>query len=356
MTISEACYATREQVKSALDAKQTAYNDEQVDRAIQSASRSVDGFLHRVFFTTFTTNYFDWPNFQSAYPWRIWFDEAELADVTVTVPVVTSGGNVIPNENIFWGHPRYAPPYTYMELDRSTSSSFGQGDTPQRDVAILGQYGHGIGTAPAGALGGALADTTGTAVTGTNGALVGVGDTIIVGTEKMLVTDKSMVTSSQTQQGSGVSTDSQSDNLLAVTDGTKYAAGEILLLDSERMIVRSVAGNNLTVERAWDGSVLAAHSGSSVYVLRLFTVTRGAFGSTAATHLISAPVTRHLVPSLVVDLAVAEAVVQVAQETGAYSRSQGTGDNTQTGIGSGIGDIRKRCFAKYGRKARSRAV
>lgn len=61
MTISTPCYATREEVKSALDIKQTARNNDQVDRAIDSASRAVEGLLHRVFYPTFDTRYVDWP-------------------------------------------------------------------------------------------------------------------------------------------------------------------------------------------------------------------------------------------------------------------------------------------------------
>jgi len=35
-------YATREQVKAALDAAETARNDAQVDRAIESGARSIE--------------------------------------------------------------------------------------------------------------------------------------------------------------------------------------------------------------------------------------------------------------------------------------------------------------------------
>src|SRR6185312_9222401 len=110
------------------------------------------------------------------YPWKIYFDGSELADVTTTVPVVTSGGNVIPAADIFWGPWNYSPPYTFLELNRSTSASFGQGDTPQRDVAIAGTFGYNIDTDPAGTLAVALSDTTGTTVVTSNGALIGPGN------------------------------------------------------------------------------------------------------------------------------------------------------------------------------------
>lgn len=355
MAISSPAYCTREDVKRALDIKQTARNDGQVDQAVESAARSIEGLMHRVFYPTIATRYFDWPNFQLAYPWRIWFDANELADVTVTVPVVTSGGNVIPNADIFWGHPDYSPPYTYLELNRSSNASFGQGNTPQRDVAITGVFGYDLRSAPAGAVGLAMNDTTGTALQVTNGAAVGVGDNILIGTERMLVTDKVMVSTTQTQQ-SGLTTALNNDVALGVTDGTKYAIGEVLLLDSERLLIVDIAGNILTVKRAWDGSALATHTGATVYAARLLTVTRGDFGSTATTHALSIAITRTAVPGLIKSLAIAEAVVEVTLMPGAYSRSQGTGGGAQSGLGDSLPDLRTRAYTAYGRKARKRVI
>lgn len=348
------CYATREDVKSALDVKQTARNDQQVDRAIDSASRSVEGLMHRVFYPSLATHYWDWPSFQYAYPWRIWFDKAELADVTTTVPVVTTGSDIIPAANIIWGHPRYAPPYTYMELDRSTSSSFGHGITPQRDVAITGMYGFSVDTRSGGTLAAAVSSTTSSTITVSDGSLIGVGDQILIGTERMLVTDRSNTTSSQTLQSA--LTDLDNDVTVAVTTGSAFHVNEVITLDSERMLVVDVTGNNLTVIRAWDGTVLATHTGSTIYVSRLLTVVRGSQGTTAATHSNADVVSVHAVPSLIKQLTVGEAVASLTQEAGAYARSQGYGENTQTNIGQGLDAIRKQAVALYARYGRKRAI
>ncbi len=356
MSISTPCYATREDVKSALDVRQTARNDAQVDRAIEAASRAVEALCHRVFYPTYATRYVDWPNFQYAWPWRVWLDAAELADVTTTVPVVTSGGNVIPNANIFWGNPRYNPPFTYLELDRSSSSSFGQGSTPQRDVAITGTFGYSIDTRSGGTLAAAMSDTTSTSATVSDGSLIGVGDLLLVGTERLLVTGRANVTSTQTQQSTGVSTASNADVTLAVTTGSAFHAGEVVQLDSERMLVLDVTGNNLTVKRAWDGSTLATHSGATVYVSRLLTVVRGAQGTTAATHLSAAAVSVHAVPSLVRQLAVAEAVTMLTQEAAAYAGTQGSGQGAQKNVGAGLPSLREQTLAQYGRKVRQRVI
>ena len=359
MAITRATYCTRERVKQAADIKLTAHNDWQVDDAIEAAADAVDGLLHRVFYTTLTTRFFDWPNFQGTYPWKIYLDAAELADVTGTVPVVTTGGSspvTIPAANIKWGPWNYAPPYTRIELDRSSSSAFGLGNTPQQDVRITGQFGFQDIFAPAGALAAAISDTTSTTTQVTNGAAVGVGDVLKVDAERMLVTDKNAVSTGQTQQGSGVSTTSKADNLLQVTDGTKFFPREVLLLDAERMLVIDIAGNNVSVQRAYDGTTIATHTGATVYALRQLTVTRGAFGSTAATHLNAASASIAVVPPLVRELALAEAIVEVAQQTGAYAQSQGDGESKVTKIGNGLPDLRARCYTQYGRKARQRTV
>lgn len=354
-TIVAPCYATREEVKSALDVKLTSRTDAQVDRAISSVSDDIEGFLHRKFYPYDDTRYVDWPNWQYAYPWRIWLDGAELADVTVNVPIVKSGGNLIANADIFWGHPRDTPPFTYFELNRSSNTSFGQGDTPQRDVSIQGTFGYWLKTAPAGALAGAVSSTTATSFTSTDSVAAGVGDWIVIDTERMIVTNKTMASTGQTQQ-SGITTASVADVALGVTDGTKFAIGEVLLLDSERMLIVDIAGNTLTVKRAWDGTVLATHSGATIYAARQYTVTRGALGTTAATHLNAAPISVGVSPALVKQLAIAESINYVLQEQGGYARTQGNGASSAANIGMSLDALRDRVLTRYGRKHRTRVV
>jgi hypothetical protein len=352
------CYASREDVARAADIRATAYANDQIDRAICGAADDIDERLHRQFFPETRTVYFDWPNPQDGQPWRIRFDANELADITTTVPVVTSGGVVIPASRIFWGPVNYAPPYTYMELDRSSASNFAVGTTPQRNVSIAGTFGYWLNLAPAGTLGAAMNDTTGTVLTRVSGGtLVGVGDVLQVDSERLLITERSMVSSSQTQQGAGAGTNLASDNILAVTDGTKFVVGETLLLDAERMLVVDISVNNVIVKRAWDGSVLATHSGATIFWSHLLTVVRGALGTTAATHSNAAPVSRCVVPALVRELAVAESLNNMEQENAAYSRTIGEGDNLRPMSGAGLADIRKRASVAYGRGgSRHRAV
>jgi hypothetical protein len=269
---------------------------------------------------------------------------------------VTSGGNTIPAGSIFWGHPNYSPPYTYMELDRSTSAAFGQGSTPQRDVHITGTFGYTAQTRPGGALAAAITTTSATTATVTDGSQVGVGNSLLVGTERMLVTGRANTSTGQTQQGTGVSTASSADEVLAVTDGTTVFVGEVLTLDAERMLAVDVTGNNVTVKRAWDGTKLATHSGATIYASRLLTVTRGAQGTTAATHSSAATVAVHVVPPLIRELAIAYASATLISESSGWAKVWGEGSGSAQNLGRSVREIQAEASRAYGRQARTRVV
>jgi hypothetical protein len=375
MAVYLPAYCTREDVKSASDILQTADYDAHVDSAIQAARADIDRLCKRRFYNVDETNYWDWPNFQRAYPWRIWFDAAELADTTVNVPAVYTGvaggtlpGALIPASAIFWGPVNYAPPYTFLELNRSLSYAFGTGPTPQRDVSITGTFGYWIQSRPAGVLA-ASASSSATTITVSNSAVIGVGDTITIGSpyERMLVSDRTFADTGQAQTGSGCTTALSNDNILAVGDGADINAGELLQLDAEVMLATSVTGNNVTVIRSYDGSVLAEHSGAEVYAARLLTVLRGQFGTTAASQSESAAITALLVPGQVRELAIAESLNYVAQKSAAYARTLATGSSSPTSTGTsatgasavpggGLPDLRNRVYEAFGRKARRRVI
>jgi hypothetical protein len=355
MVIYRPTYATRRQVKTALDVKLSADYDAHVDSALQKAGDDIDGLCKRRFYNVLDTVYKNWPNFERAYPWRVWLNAHEVADITTTAPVVTSGGNTIPANQIFWGPwETDAPPYTFFELDRSTSASFGQGSTPQKDIGITAWIGYWDKTRTAGSLAAAVTDTTSTAITVSDSSLADVGDVLTAGTEAMLVTDTGMASTGQTQSGAGCSTASEADNLLTVASGAALHVGETLQLDGERMYAESITGNIVTVVRAYDGSTLATHSGATVYALRGLTVTRGDFGTTAATHLLNAALTAAVAPAGVVELAIAEALNTVLQKTTGYARS--IGENMKTIPGGSLPDLRASVYQKYGRKHRQRVI
>lgn len=343
-------YATREIVQRTLDSASTAHDATLIDRAVASASRSVDQLCHvRGFWPETATRYFDWPDeTQRRKSWRIWLD----SDILISVTSVTNGdGTTVTNyllEPVNAG-----PPYRAIEIDLSSSDVFSSGDTHQQAVTIVGLWGHSNTTTSAGALAEALDDSE-TAVDVTDGT-IGVGHLLTVDSERMLVTERTWLDSGQNT--GGALTAAVNDQTVAVSDGTAFMAYETILVDSETMWVTAITGNNLTVERAYDGSTLATHSSSAdVYVSRTLTVERGAAGTTAASHLTATAITRWVPPSLVEELTIAEAITQVEQGRSAYARTVGSGDNQREARGAGLQDLRDRCYGAHGRKNRHRAV
>jgi hypothetical protein len=345
-------YATREDVKTALDAKETARNNGQVDRAIAAATPAIEGLLHRRFYPSVATRSFPWPDEGwSSRPWRLWLDADELISATT----LTSGATTIAATDYLLEPANAGPPYNRIEINLAGSAAFTSGVTHQRAISIAGVWGGcPADEDSAGTLAAAVTTTTATTVDVSDSAAIGVGHLIRVDTERMLVTDKTMLTTGQTLQTP--LTANAANVAVAVTNGAAYTTGEVLLLDSERMLVVDIAGNTLTVKRAWDGSVLAAHTGSTIYAARRLTVTRAALGTTAATHLSNAAVARHVVPDLVHQLAVAEAINSLLQETAGYARTVGSGEGEREAGGRGLRDLREQAYTAHARKARMRVI
>lgn len=344
-------YCTREDVKSALDSLETARNNVQVDRAIEAASRAVEGFLHRRFAPTLATRYFDWPNFQYARPWRLWLGHEDLISVTS----LTSGGTAVTAANFFLEPVNEGPPYDSIEIDLDSTSAFTAGSTHQRSIAVVGAWGYSNETTTVGVTAEALDTTeTGVDVDGPTAAAVGVGSVIAVDDERMTVAARTWLTTSQTLQTP--LTADESNVTVAVTTGSSYATGETILLDSEQMLIVDLAGNNLTVKRAWNGSVLATHTGSTVYGSRTLTVVRAALGTTAANHNSGASVLRWDTPGLLRELVVAESLNTLQQAAGGYGGTTGSEDNRRRASSTGLDDIRKRARTELGRKGRTEAV
>lgn len=341
-------YATREDVKLALDIAETARINAQIDRLLASSSRGIEGLTHRKFFPQVDSRSFPWPA-GYARPWRLWLGQHEL----VSVSELTSGGNAIDAADFFLEPNGSGPPFTSIELDLSSSAAFGGGATHQRDITVAGVFGYRDDTEPAGQLAAAV-DGSATAVTVSDSAAVGIGDLVEVDDERMIVTGRSMASTGQTLQTPVTS--AMSSTSLAVTDGSAYHEGELLLLDAERMRVVDIAGNSLIVQRAADGSPLAAHNGSTIYAPRTLTVERGALGTTAAAHNDETAVARHAPPEPVRQLCIAETLVGLGREQTGYARTIGTGDNQRAAPGGDLRDLRAVVRTRYGRKARTDAI
>lgn len=351
-------YTTRESVQDAFDVREAAHRSTQIDAAIASASDDIDGWLNRHkhgLAPRTATRYFNWPQrFSAAY--RLWLDENELVSVTT----LTAGGTVIAAADYFLEPVNSGPPYTYIEIDLSSTASFQAGSTTQQAISVLGVFGINNDQKAAGTLAEAL-DASETGVDVSDASLVGVGSVLTVEAERMLVTGRSSLATGQTLV-SGMNA-LKNDQVVDVADGTQLHVGETVLIDSERMKIVDIQGNNATVIRAYDGSTLAAHSlGAAVNAYRTLTVERGALGTTAATHSTSTAVTVWDVPPLVADLCKAEAITRLEQEWSAYGarvysdEAERDSSGTEVVSGRGLTDLRKACARRYKRKFRKRAV
>jgi len=349
VAIHRPCYCTREDVCRALDIADTARAFAQVDRLLQAAADGIDADTHRVFYPITETRYKDWPNEQSPIPWRLWLDADQLISLT---SLVSGGISLTPGQYVLW--PPIGPPYSAIEINLAASAAFNVGATHQRSVALTGTWaGCAVQIAAATSLAEPL-DGTETEVDVTNGSGIGVGDLIVVDAERMLVSDRGWLDSGQTLQSPMAA--SAAAGTVAVTSGSAFARDETLLLDGERMLITDVAGNTLIVKRAWDGSVLAEHTGSTIYASRRLTVRRAQTGTSATTHSDGSTVNCWIPPALLSQLAIAETINAVEQERSAYARVIGSGETATEARGAGLADLRARACTAYARKARTRVV
>lgn len=344
----EVCYCTREDVKVALDYKETARANRLIDVAVEAASRDIESLTHRKFYPVLATRKFDWPNRQRAAGWRLWLDANEIIELVELV----SGGEDIDILNAVL-YPNDGPPYTRLELSLDSLAAFGLGSTHQNDISVQAVFGYSNREVAAGSLVEAL-DATETLVDVSDSSAVGVGQLIRVGTERMQVTEKSMLSTGQVLQ-TPVAALASADTF-AVTNGAAFFVGETLLVDSERVLVLDIAGNNLVVRRGWDGSTLAAHTGSSLWAPRTLSVERGSCGTTATTHLSGAALVKWQPPSLIRQFCKALAIDNLLQDSAGWSRTSGSGENEREFSGRGLARMRERVYSSYGRKARTRAV
>lgn len=344
-------YATREDIMRGLDVQLTARNRRQIDDALAAATQSVHGLCHRRFYPVLATRFFDWPPRAGMTPWILRLDDKEL----ITAAVVSSGGRTLATDEYNLEPVNSGPPFNRVEVKLSSDASFGGGDTYQRDVQVAGLWGYRNTETLLGATTAAVASAAATTMTvdGPTSAVVGVGSVLRVDSERLIVTERAQATTGQTGTlGAG-----KNDVVLAVANGAAFAVDEVLLLDAERIRVDDIAGNMLVVERAVDGSVLAAHTGATIYAPRALTVARGVLGTAAAAHASGSTVYRWDSPALVHQLTKAEAIWQLLQErSGWFRRSSTSGNSTAEISRDNLEALREQTYAEHGRKLRLRGV
>jgi hypothetical protein len=331
-------YCTREQVKTALDSVETARNNRRIDRHIASGADSVEKLTLRKFYPTVATRTFDWPpELDTPASWRLWLGENEMA----TAPTaVTAGGVALSLANVY-ARPDTGPPYDHLEINRGSSAAWSSAATSQRAISAASTFAScPIEDVAAATL---AANITSSATTATISASweIGVGSLLLCGTERMWVTNRSMLTTAQTLQ---VLMDAnQSSTAVAVTTGSAFTEDEVIMLDSEKMRVDEITGNTLRVNRMWDGTALASHAGGvTIYSPRSLTVERGVLGTTAASHTLGDAVSVYRPPSLINQLNIAYAEVGFLDEASGYARTVGSGDNEREAAGRRLVQLEQR--------------
>ncbi|NUS79154.1 MAG: hypothetical protein HOV70_23550 [Streptomyces sp.] len=350
----EPVYATREDVQRALDVPPSAASARQIDRALQSASRDVDGLCHRSFYPWHGERRFDWPGPQYRPSQRLWLDKQSLISLA---SIVSGGLTVAPADVVLY--PQAGPPYDRIETSLGSSATWGGGPTSQQTIAVTGLWGYTVDEATDGSLAAPVASASASTLTvdAATSAAAGVGSVLRVDAERVLVTGRSMA-----DTGQALAADlgaQKKDGVVAVADGEAFAVDETLLIGGERVRITDIAGDTLVVERAVDGSTLAAHTaGAVLYAPRALTVTRGALGTSAATHADGALVYRWEPPGLVKDLTIANALNRVLQEQAGYARTSKTSSGSKSTSVEvlSLDSLRSQVYDAHGRKARHRGV
>jgi len=379
MSVQEDAYCSREDAQQSIDFTDgiTTSVQQKTDRAIVSAARDIEGHLHRLFYPYDATKFWDYPNPQYAYPWRLWLDEHDLLCLTA----FSSGGTSIPLGNVFLRPANVKPgyPYRWIELDRSSGSTFGGGSTPQNATSATGTWGFTADANPAGQLAAAVTSTSQATITVSDASSVGVGDLLIIGYgrgavpdpsdtlghassiapftgERVLVSDRTAITTGLTQQGGGCTTQSSEDNVLTWTGTGTINQGEVLLLDQEQMLVLGASNSAASVQRSWNGTQLQVHSAAVIEAYRSLSVLRGFCGTTPATWPNATAVYKHRVPAIIRDLNIAEAANRILQETSGYARTVGAAEAAVPAPGAALADLWDEARTTYGRKVRSRVI
>jgi hypothetical protein len=345
-------YATRETVARALDAMETAAAYDQIDRALESASRTVEGptVCNRQFWPEVVSLTFDWPDpGLGTDGYTLYLGENEL----VSVAELTNGdGSTIDAADYNLEPANEGPPYDSIEIVLGSATTLtAPSGTFQQAITATGVRGYNLDQRPAGALAAAISDTTGTTITVTDAHAIGVGDLLTIGSERLEVTGRALVDTGETLTAT---IDAEvSDRTVAVSDGTAFTAGEEITVGAETMLIQDIAGDNLLVRRQHAGSQLAAHlDTTAVYASRVLTVVRGFGGTTAATHSLAAAITAQVYPEPVVTAVVAAAIAQVLNEQAGYARGLGSGESVRSPSGVGVTEAMATARAAIGRAGR----
>src|SRR3990170_2036365 len=352
-------YATREQVKRAGEIKGSD-QDAQVDRHIEAVSRHIDrmlGLREGVFIPKTQTRNFEWPQDMDVEGRHRKGYVLYLDEHLISISSVTRDGDTataIPTADIFLEPANEGPPYTRLELDRSSTdanATFASSvsTTSQRAVRVAGSWGYKSATEAAGTSSSGLAsDAAATSFVCSNSALIDVGDTLLIESEQVFVSERSFAALGSILVNDASISAVVTDNTITVDGSHGLVAGEIIKLDSEEIYITSVATNILSVIRAYNGTPLAAHADdTAVQVARTLTIVRAQNGTTGATHANATVVSKYAVPKDVNEYVIARALHAFTQDEGRWTGVIGTGESAVELRGSILKQMETALLTKY---------
>jgi hypothetical protein len=347
-------YVTREDVKRGFD-RDTDLRNEAIDFACAYGSRQADSLLGQregAFIPETKTRKYSWPN-SKAPGWVLRLD-AWL--ISVTSVKTEAGATTIPAGDVLLEPFNSGPPYNWIEVDRSSTDADAvfqaASGTPQRAIEVAGSWAYSADTEAAGALDGALSDTTGTSVKVSDGSVVDVGHTLLIGSEQMFVSEREFVDAAVDSSGALNASENDEQITLDGVPTLPWKVGEVIRYESEEMRILGVVSTTVfNVDRAVNGTTIASHvDNTDIFISRTLTVVRGVNGTTAATHLDTAAVTRYVVPNQIRQLALAEALNADVLGLGGYTggAEQALGEGFERG--SVLADIRRQVLKnpRYG--------
>lgn len=340
-------YCTREQVKRAGNINGSSF-DSRIDRIIEGVSRDFDKATRRFFIPKTETRTYRWPPHQPSRSYILWLDQGLISVTTLQAKAQDSSPTTISSSDFFLEPANTGPPYNRIEIDLSSTSAFEAGDTSQRSISVAGLWGYGNDTRSAGTVASGLdSSASATSFVCSDGSLIDAGHSLLIESEQIFVTERT-----NAQVATETITSDVAANAATVTipvdTGSNFNVGEVILINSERMLIESISSNDLTVIRAYDGSTLAAHSSADeVHAFRTLTIERGVNGTTAATHADSTAISVYEPPFDVVSYCVADSLARFAQESAQWGRQVGTGEGAVEFNGRNLDLMRRRTVNFY---------
>jgi hypothetical protein len=349
-------YTTREAVKAAVGISGPDLNA-LIDGYIEAGSEDVEEILNRRFIPETAIKYFRWPQ-RIGNALVLTFPDEDLIAVTLLQAAAQDDTpTTIVAADYFVEPVNQGPPFTSIEIDLSSSAAFASGETPQRSIAVTGRWGLREDTIAAGAVVGAVNDSQVTLAV-TDSALIGVGNTVLIApgaaaaagsvAEAMFVSAKALLDTGTNTNGA--LNPNKAETTVTVVDGTAVKQGEVITINSERMLVEDIAGDNLIVARAYDASVLAAHDDvQDIYAPRTLTLTRGENGTTATVHDTATVINKYTPPGDIAEYVTAYAIAHREQGrsgwTGVVGGDMGSVETKMFGLWA----LREALKVKYGK-------